>query len=409
MNRSLLSIALAAGLASGAPLVAEAGQFQFKAYVKGLTTPAAFQVLNGPATAQTFPAATVGSYAASDVLLSFKNAGGRSGSLTAPAISGANPGDFSVSNTCLEVAPSAVCSVTVKFKPTATGVRTASLAANGATYTLSGVGNASFGGAWAAGTSGSMGTLQTNTSTSKRFQLAKTGGSGTMSVGFVMAGDTSQFQFTAVGTSLSGGWTCALGGAIAADKSSISYCYARDQSGALANIEFDIRYAPTVVGDHSVTVTPITNNGTALPEPLAVTGSSRFNPTGVWATGTSGSMGTIANLTTVAKRFQLTSKGAYGVMAVGFVMTGDTSQFQFTAIGTSLSGGWTCASGGAISADKSSVSYCYAREEVGALANIEFDIRYAPTAVGDHSVTVTPITSNGTTLPAPLVVTGGSR
>lgn len=95
-----------------------------------------------------------------------------------------------------------------------------------------------------------------------------------MSVGFTMTGDVSQFKFTSVGTSLSGGWTCASGGIISADKTSTTYCYARDTSGALANIEVDVQYAPTVTGSHSVTVTPMTNNGTLIPGPITLSGTA---------------------------------------------------------------------------------------------------------------------------------------
>jgi len=270
---------------------------------------------------------------------------------------------------------------------------------------FSGTANAGFGGNWATGTSGAMGTIENLTTTSKRFQLAKTTGTGVMSVGFVMTGDTSQFQFTAVGTSLSGNWTCASGGTISADKTSIAYCTARDTSGALANIEFDVRYAPTSVGDHGITVTPITNNGTSLPAPLAVTGSSRFNPTAVWVSGTSGAYGNLAVNSVSTKRLTLNNTGSYGALALGFTLSGDVSQFKIVRMGRSLSGGWTCVSGGVVAADKLSVTPCYAGGG-GALSNLEIEVSYAPVSSGSHTVTLTPNSPNGTVLPTPLTLTG---
>ncbi len=405
MFRSFLALMLTAAALSQ-PFAAHAGSYQFRVLAKGLAAPASFEVLNAPGLAQVFNAGTVGSYAAPDIQIFFSNKGGQAGSLAIPSFQGANPADFSAVSTCDKIPAGNSCSVVVRFKPIAIGVRTASLTLNGARYTFSGVGNASFGGTWAATPSTTFGIQENLTTSTKRFQLVKTGGTGTMSVGFTMTGDVSQFKFTSVGTSLSGGWTCASGGIISADKTSTTYCHARDTSGALANIEVDVQYAPTVIGDHSITVTPSTNNGTALPAPLTVTGSSRFDPAGAWATGTSGAFGTVQKLTTSTKRFQLVKTGGTGTMSVGFTMTGDVSQFKFTSVGTSLSGGWTCASGGIISADKTSTTYCYARGTGGALANIEVDVQYAPTVTGSHSVTVTPMTNNGTLIPGPITLSG---
>ncbi len=389
------------------PFVADAATFQYKAYAQGLYTPTAFEVLNAPTTTQTFSAATVGNYATPDIQLFFRNKGGQAGGVIVPSFGGANPQDFSVLSNCDAVPASSTCAITVRFKPTATGTRTASLTLNGVSYSFSGTGNAGFGGNWATGTSGAMGTIENLTTVSKRFQLAKTTGTGLMSVGFVMTGDTSQFQFTTVGTSLSGGWTCGAGGAISADKTSIAYCSARDTTGALANIEFDVRYAPKVVGNHSITVTPITNNGTSLPAPLVITGSSLFNPTAVWVNGTSGAYGTVAVNSATTKRLTMnnTNGGLYGSLALGFTLSGDTSQFKIVRMGRSLSGGWWCVSGGVVSTDKQSITPCYAGG-TGALSNLEIEVSYAPISSGSHSVTLTPNSPNGTVLPSTLTLTG---
>lgn len=262
---------------------------------------------------------------------------------------------------------------------------------------------------WASGTNGNLGGIEVGTNTTRRFQAVKSGANGTLSMGAVMTGDVSQFQIAAVGTSLSGGWTCASGGVIASDKASFTTCKARSTSGALANVEFDIKYAPTVLGAHQVTVTPFTDNGSGLPAPLVVKGSSNFNSAAGWAAGTSGAYGTIENATTLTKRFTMNNTGAYGALAVGFTASGDVSQFKIVRMGRSLSGNWGCVSGGAVAANGLSVAPCKADVAGnGALSNLDIEVMYAPTTTGTHSLVLTPNTNNGTVLPANLTLTASS-
>ena len=72
--------------------------------------------------------------------------------VTSVTIGGTNPGDFGQTTTCATVAPGASCTISVTFRPTATGARTATLsiadnaAASPQTVALSGTGTAAPGG-----------------------------------------------------------------------------------------------------------------------------------------------------------------------------------------------------------------------------------------------------------------------
>ena len=65
--------------------------------------------------------------------ISVTNVGGTALSITKIALSGADPGDFSATNTCTgkTLNPTALCSITVTFMPTAKGSRTATLLVTG--------------------------------------------------------------------------------------------------------------------------------------------------------------------------------------------------------------------------------------------------------------------------------------
>jgi hypothetical protein len=98
---------------------------------------AAFTVQNTPSPSQTSSGAAVGT-SASPMVLTFKNTGSKAGAMTVPALAGANPSDYSVSNTCSNVAIGADCAVSVTFTPVAAGSRSATLLLAGTTYTYTG-------------------------------------------------------------------------------------------------------------------------------------------------------------------------------------------------------------------------------------------------------------------------------
>ena len=101
-------------------------------------TPANFVVNGTPAS--TFPSVPVDDI--TSLTISLRNSGTQAGSLTVPAFTGVNPGDFSASTTCNQVAGAGTCALTVNFSPKAIGARSASLAVGGTTVNFTGSGEA---------------------------------------------------------------------------------------------------------------------------------------------------------------------------------------------------------------------------------------------------------------------------
>ena len=81
-------------------------------------------------TSLTFPSTAVGSTSTAQTV-TFKNSGSASLSMTSLAINGANPADFAIISSCATtaIAPNTTCTASITFAPTASGTRTATLAA----------------------------------------------------------------------------------------------------------------------------------------------------------------------------------------------------------------------------------------------------------------------------------------
>lgn len=94
-------------------------------------------VTGSPTTA--FASANIGNYATPDLTISVINSGSI-GSLGALALTGANPGDFSTTNNCTNIATNAACAVSVRFKPLASGSRSASMTIAGTPLNFTGTG-----------------------------------------------------------------------------------------------------------------------------------------------------------------------------------------------------------------------------------------------------------------------------
>lgn len=161
MKRQTITKALLAALAAGAAMSAAAAPavYQMKVPLKGFVVQAGGSQVtpSGTPTEPTQPAKTavweltapnsfgstpVGAFATPDGTLVIKNTGDASGTPGVPNITGTNSADFSVgTNGCgSTVAPASSCSVTVRFKPTAAGTRTAQLTVGNQSVTLTGVG-----------------------------------------------------------------------------------------------------------------------------------------------------------------------------------------------------------------------------------------------------------------------------
>lgn len=96
-------------------------------------------VFNGyPPATQTFANTAVG--ASSSRTFDIYNFGNIPGSVELQPLTGANPGDFRVDNSCVNVEQNGSCEVKVTFSPTALGTRSATLSLLGTTFTLTGTG-----------------------------------------------------------------------------------------------------------------------------------------------------------------------------------------------------------------------------------------------------------------------------
>jgi hypothetical protein len=127
-------LALAFGLAAGAPALADTYQFRVTARgVKGAEPPPSWVVTGTPST-QFSPTAVNGS---ANLAFTVMNQGGK-GSLTLPAFSGVNAGDFSASGDCQNVVKDATCEVVVQFNPQGAGARSASLQVGGTSLNYTG-------------------------------------------------------------------------------------------------------------------------------------------------------------------------------------------------------------------------------------------------------------------------------
>lgn len=156
--QSCIALAIAGVLATS---VASASTYVYRIASPGLkaTIPEPHWVVTG-APSLDFSSAYIGNFAEPDLTISIKNTGGGSGSLSLPAFTGTNPSDFSTTDNCTSIAPTATCSVTVKFKPLATGSRVASLAVGATVLNFTGDGAAVAPSNFNATSTGAYGTIQ---------------------------------------------------------------------------------------------------------------------------------------------------------------------------------------------------------------------------------------------------------
>lgn len=274
----------------------------------------------------------------------------------------------------------------------------------------------------------SYGTRTTNTVLDKTIYVSNPGTHGAQSVGFTLSGDTSHFQLTQVRRvrNASDTYACNAGGVISAGVTSTP-CLADDKAltgWVYPGLHLVVRYNPTSVGEHSITITPNSNNGTVLPTPITLTGTGAFNPVGVWSTSQAAlvaptsatlSFGARATGTVLDKTVFVRNMGTHGAQAVGFTLAGDTSQFKLVKVAVArqdlASTAGTCLAGGVIAATGLEATPCLAADRAGSTstsAGVNVTLRYAPTAAGTHSLTVTPTTNNGTGLPESITFSGSA-
>lgn len=261
----------------------------------------------------------------------------------------------------------------------------------------------------------SFGTRTTGSSAAlvKTIFLRNTGTSGSLAASYRLTGDTQHFTITGlVRHNASGSTEYACQGAIAANQLSVAECVAGSSTEQLS---LSIGYTPKSSGAHRVSLVPLSSNGTALPAPLEVTGTGDYNPAAVWSTSYNSVVAPASSTIVYGDRSQNSSttksvfmrnSGNYGAMALGFTLTGDISHFRITRIvqlnNSGSSENSTCALG-----DGKTTPICSAQDPSQAsFVQLGVNVEYAPTALGSHSVTLTPNTNNGTVLPAPITLTG---
>jgi hypothetical protein len=239
-------------------------------------------------------------------------------------LAGANPGQFSQSNTCgTSVAPDSTCTVSVVFKPTAAGSKTAILDVNAAggagtqpvtqPVTLTGTGVAP---AYTVSpTSLAFGSQQTDTSSAAQSVTVTNTGAAALPITRITITGTNSTQFSQTntcGTSVAAGSTCTI------------------------NVMFD----PTYTG--SKTATLDVNAGGTVTQPVTLSGIGT-EPYTVSPTSLAfGSEQT--NTSSAAQSVTVTNTGAAALPITRITITGTNStQFsQTNTCGTSVAAGSTC-------------------------------------------------------------------
>ncbi|MGA7220739.1 MAG: choice-of-anchor D domain-containing protein, partial [Candidatus Sulfotelmatobacter sp.] len=144
------------------------------------------------------------------------NIGNATLTISSIAITGADPGDFSQTNTCgSSVAAGGNCTISVIFTPTVAGVRTASISvsdnAGGSPQTVALTGTGTTGGAVASISPSSLTFASQNvlsTSAPQTITLTNTGGAALSIISIVASGDYAQTN--ACGSSLAAGAKCTV-------------------------------------------------------------------------------------------------------------------------------------------------------------------------------------------------------
>ncbi len=251
--------------------------------------------------------------------------------------------------------------------------------------------------------------------------LRNTGTNGKMRASFRLVGDTQHFKFLSnalkVTNSSWSGYAC--GATLSADKLSADGCSADDPKVATAiHMLLTVQYAPQSDGNHTVQLVAVGEDDTVVPAPLTFTGSSAFNPTAAWSTSPSAvvtpTSSTLAftaqtpGVTSEVKRLFLRNVGTNGAMQAALRLEGDTQHFRIEFLYKNSSGTFSGAPcGGTVAADGLSTGTCSAQDiKDGAYANMTVSVIYAPQSTGSHSVQLVPTTTNATTLPPPVTLTG---
>ncbi|HKW63310.1 MAG TPA: choice-of-anchor D domain-containing protein [Candidatus Acidoferrum sp.] len=289
------------------------------------------------------------------------NSGNAALTISSFAVAGANSGDFSQTNACpaspATLAAGANCSISVTFKPTATGARAASVSitdnASGSpqSVSLSGTGTAAAPMVMLLPTSLSFGNQRVGTSSAAQNVTLTNSGNATLTLGIAITGANS------------------------GDFSQTNTCGASITAGA--NCSISATFKPTATGNRTASVT-ITDNASGSPHnvPLGGTGTA---PAVMLSTGSLNFSGQLVTTSSAAQSVMLTNSG--------------TATLNIMSIGV----------GGANSGDFSQTNTCGAM--VAAAGNCSISVTFKPTATGNRTASVA-ITHDATGSPQTVTLTG---
>jgi hypothetical protein len=253
-------------------------------------------------------------------IVTLSNTGAASLTITSIAISGTNSGDFATTNTCgSSLAGGANCSISVTFKPTVAGVRSATLSvtdnAGGSPQrvTLTGTGTGPT--ASLSSTSLAFGVQAVNTASTARTVTLTNTGNASMSISGITVTGTNAGDFsrtTTCGTTLSAGANCTI----------------------------SVTFLPTSIGARTASIS-VGDNAPGNPHAVALTGTG----TGVTVTPTSLSFASQSvGTTSAAQVVTLKDVGTTTLSSIVVSVTGTSaSDFGQTATcGTSLAAASSC-------------------------------------------------------------------
>jgi hypothetical protein len=232
------------------------------------------------------------------------NTGNATLSVTSLAVTGTNPGDFAQTNTCgSSVLAGANCTISITFKPSATGARTATLSiadnASGSpqAVSLSGTGTSTSAGVSLSSISLVFGSQPTQTSSAPQTVTLTNTGNATLSV-----------------TSL------AVTGTNPGDFSQTNTCGSSVLAGA--NCTISITFKPPATGARTATLS-IADNASGSPQTVSLSGTGTSSAPTVSLSSTSLAFGKQpATLTSAPQSVTLTNTGAATLSITSLTITG---------------------------------------------------------------------------------------
>ena len=309
----------------------------------------------------TFSSQTVGtSSSAQNITLT--NGGNTALTITAVTITGTNAGDYTETNTCgASLAASAICTISVTFKPTATGTRTASVSvadnASGSpqTVSLTGTGAAAAPGISFAPTSLTFTSQTVGTSSAPQSVTLTNNGSAALSI-----------------TSVT------ISGANAADFSQTNTCGASLAASAICTIS--VTFKPAATGTLSASVS-IADDASGSPQtvPLSGSGSAATAPAVTLSPNTLTFASQTVGSSSAAQSITLSNSGNATLNITGITLTGTNA------------------------GDYSETNTCGAT--LAASANCAISVTFKPTAAGTRTASVS-IADNVSGSPQAVNLTG---